>query len=120
MPGTTSKYGIEYPVGTDPVADADQTIKAAADRLDLLLGESGVTTITPTAADTTTTLRVNYSRSYAALAPLVPRATAHVNESYAVATVVNVWTTAEDATGFTLNIRSSGTAARSVKWKAST
>lgn len=117
MPSSTAKYGVPYPTGADPVADGDNTIQSLATRVDLLLGEVGTANITPSAVDTTTTLRVNYSRSYAALAPLVPQPIAVINEMVAVAGTVHLWTSAHDATGFTLNVRSSSVATRNVKWQ---
>lgn len=112
---TTPKYGVPYSQGSDAAATIDNTMAAMAARLDLLIGESLDVSITPSAVDTTTTQRVNYSRSYAALAPLVPKPIVHVNETVGTTAAVNVWTTAEDATGFTLAIRSTSTAARTVR-----
>lgn len=118
MTSLTAKYSITKPAGTDLVRSGDDHIRLAMDRIDLLLGESGTVNITPSAANTDTALRVNYARSYATLAPLVPRALANINESInAAAAPTTVWTSAEDATGFTLNIRSATTGIRSVKWR---
>lgn len=118
MTTTTAKHGITKPAGTDLVRSGDDHIRLAMDRIDLLLGESGTVNITPSAANTDTTLRVNYSRTYAALAPAVPRAMAVIGESInAAASPTTVWTSGEDATGFTLNIRSATTGIRSVKWR---
>lgn len=118
MSGSTAKYAVPYMTGGDGADGIDDGFLALATRLDLLLGESGTQAITPSAADTTTSVRVNYGRSYAALAPLVPKVQAVVNEAVNTASEVTVWTSGEDATGFTLNIRSSGTAARATKWRA--
>lgn len=38
MPGTTANKGWPYPVGTDPVVDGDNAIKAVADALDARVG----------------------------------------------------------------------------------
>lgn len=116
MPGQTSKHLLPYPIAADAVADGEDVITQLAQRLDLLLGETGTTTITPSAANTTTTKRVNYSRSYGALAPVVPRPFAVIDEGVGTTLEVNVWTSAEDASGFTLNIRASDTQNRAVKW----
>lgn len=115
MSGTTTRYAVPYMTSGDSVATIDEWTLAVAERIDLLAGESGTDTITPSAADATTTKRVNYARSYAAL-PAVPKAFVVINESVATTQEATVWTTAEDATGFTLNIRASTTGARSVKW----
>ena len=116
MSSTTAKYAIPYSTGGDLASTIDDTMQALANKVDLLMGEYNDTTITPSAVDTTTSVRVNYSRSYATVA--VPKVIAVCNEARATAAVVNVWTSAEDATGFTLNIRSSTTAARLVRWFA--
>lgn len=116
MTSSTPKYAIPYSTGTDGLDTVDDTMKALAERVDLMIGEAGDTSITPSAADTNTSVRVNYSRSYAAAG--VPKVLCAVNESRAVATTVWVWSSAEDATGFTLNIRASSTATRSVRWVA--
>lgn len=114
MPNT-AKYTIPYSAGSDAAASIDTTMQALAERVDFLLGEGGSESITPSAIDTTTTKRVNYSRTYA---PAVPRVLVTVNENRTTAQVVNVWTSGEDATGFTLNIRASSTGARVCRWEA--
>lgn len=117
MSTLTTRYKLTKPAGTDPVATTDDVLRTNLDRLDLLLGETGDATIGPSAVDTDTSLRVNYARSYAALAPMVPKvASVFVNENRATSAVNQLWVTGEDATGFTLHIRSSGTVFRSVRW----
>lgn len=100
----------------DPMADVALIMRTALDRLDLLLGESDTVVIIPTGINATFSQRVNYARSYVALAPLVPTPFAVLNASVASVDTVYVWTSAADATGFTLNIRASSLTARNVKW----
>lgn len=116
MASTTSKYAIPKTDDFDNMSGWPLRQRQAMDRIDLLLGESGTDDITPSAANTTTTKRVNYSRSYGALAPLVPSPFVVVNSSIASTDIVNVWSSAPDATGFTLNIRASSTTTRQVRW----
>jgi hypothetical protein len=40
-----------------------------------------------------------------------------LRESVTTSQVVNIWTTLEDATGFTVNIRANTTAARNYRWR---
>lgn len=117
MPGSTPKYAVPYSIGSDDVKTVDDTMKAQAERVDLLLGESGIDNIQPSAADTITSKRINYARSYAALAPLVPMPFVAIRESVTTAQQVVLWTSSEDATGFTVNIRANTTAARNIRWR---
>lgn len=117
MPGATAKYGVPYAVGSDDVKTVDNTMQALAERMDLLLGESGIDNIAPSAADTVTSKRINYARSYAALAPLVPMPFVAIRESVTTSQQVTVWTSSEDATGFTVNIRANTTTARNIRWR---
>lgn len=117
MSTTTAKYGIAKVAATDLVRDGDDTQRAAMDRIDLLLGESGTKSITPSAANTDTSVRVDYSRSYAGLAPLVPTPMVQLNESVPTTISCFVWASAADAAGFTLNIRSGNVSARSIRWR---
>lgn len=119
MSTTTTRYAIPKPSADDAFADGDDIMRAMADRLDLLLGETGEVVITPTAVDTVQSVRVNYARSYAALAPMVPKVVGlFVNENRTVSGVVNLWSSGEDATGFTLNYRAATTATRAIRWNA--
>lgn len=115
---TTTKYGIRRMDDHEPMANVASLARTALDRIDLLLGESSTAnvSITPSGINVTTSQRVNYSRSYAALAPLVPEVEVALAASVASTDTVYVWRTSADATGFTLNIRASSVTARSVKW----
>ena len=107
---------MPYPGGGDAAATLDTKIQELAERVDLLRGEQGTTSITPSAVDTNTSQRVDYARSYAALAPNVPRVTVTITEQRTMAQDFHAWASAEDHTGFTLNIRASSTGARSCRW----
>lgn len=110
----SNRFDIQAPDDNDPFADVALRLRGLVDHLDYLLGENGETNIVPSAANTTTTKRINYSRDYSAIG--VPLAFVRVNETVASTSAVWVWTTGEDATGFTLNIRADGTASRAVRW----
>jgi hypothetical protein len=117
MSGTTAKHGIPYMTAGDQAASIDEASLAMATRLDLLLGESGTVQMTPSAANTDTTVRVNYARSYADLAPIVPVVLVNLAESVASTQTTYVYADGFDATGFTLHIRSSVTTQRTVRWR---
>lgn len=115
MPGQTSKWHLETILGADVVQQGDDTQEAAMERLDLLLGEQDLTTITPSAIDVTTSLVVMYSRTY----PTVPRVfLSGPAMGFAIANQLNVWVSNELVDRFTLNIRSYNTVARDVRWWA--
>lgn len=117
MSAQTPKYGLSYLTGTDALALIDEWTQVLAERVDLLFGETGDTSITPSAVDTATSLRVNYARSYAGTGGgNPPRVTAVVNEGRTMAQDFHTWVSGEDFTGFTLNIRATTTATRSVRW----
>lgn len=63
MPNFTSKYAIPRQLTSDPIAQGPITMAAMADRMDLLLGESGKFT-TSAAANTTTTNNIVLARTY--------------------------------------------------------
>jgi hypothetical protein len=114
MPGSTTKYAIPYSDGGDAMGTVDDTMQSMAERIDLLMGETGTKNITPSAPDTDTSVRVDYARDYSAVGAPFPMV--QINESIATANQAVVWASAADATGFTLNIRASTTTIRSVRW----
>lgn len=115
MSAQTAKWHMDYSEGSDGVDTIDETMQALAERLDLLHGETGLATITPSGADVATSLVVFYSRTY----PTVPRVfTEGPPAVYAIANQLNVWVTNELVDRFTLNIRSYNTTARDVRWWA--
>lgn len=99
------------------MANGDDAIKALADQLELLLGEFGSDGILPVAADTTASKRINYARSYAALAPLLPRAFVMPDAAISSSTTTNFWVSLEDSTGFTINVRSSTVSNKLFRWQ---
>lgn len=115
MTATTNKYGLTYPTGSDAVPDLDTIVQDLAERMELVHGEIGSRVMVVVTADVNQTQRVNYSRSYAALAPIVPVAFATLNSSPAGGHVT-VWTTGHDAEGFTLGIRASTSNPFTVNW----
>lgn len=114
----SGRYDLVAPDDNDPFSDVGLRMRNLVDQLDFMLGETGTTNITPSAVNTDTQIRVNYSRSYASLAPLVPFPTAHLNDDVPSTHTTYVRTLGADATGFTLAIRSSHTTTRTVRWRA--
>lgn len=118
MPNDTTKYAIPWPEPSDPVTDGDDTMRALAERVDFLLGESNLHgPFGSSPADAVYTQRINYSRSYA---PLVPRVQLTMTDGLGGATTRSwtLWVTGEDSTGFTLNWRANTTVTTSVRWTA--
>lgn len=116
MSASTPKYGISYLQGGDQFHLIDEWTQVIAERLDLLLGESGVVNIGQDTVDTTKSVRVNYSRSYAGTGPNPPRVLCVLNDGPALANDFRVWATAEDNTGFTINVRGSQLTTREYRW----
>lgn len=116
MASTTTKYLIPRPDDIDPLADLASKVRAACDRIDLLLGETGTASINPSGANVYTTVRVDYARSYAGLAPLIPIPIVTLATTPSASTTVTLTAQNPDATGFTLGILSSNTGARNVRW----
>jgi len=118
MSTTTSKYGLTKPEDIDPVVDVLGTqLRALADKLDLLFGEMGTITMTPVAADTTVSVRVNYARDYTSTGS-VPQVWVQIDQNTPTAATLYTWITAKDYTGFTLNMRKSTTANQALRWFA--
>lgn len=113
MPDETTKYDFPYPVGGELASSLDDTAELLAERIDLLHGETGLATITPSAIDTQTQLVVMYGRTY----PFVPRVLLEPRFTYpAIANQIRWWTSNELVDRFTLNIRSYNVAARDFRW----
>lgn len=115
MTGQTTKYSVPYSAPGDTLSSIDDTMKLMAERLDLLRGENGSVPVT-LAANTNLTQRVNYTRSYASLSPLVPLAMATMNSANTNGVVF--WTTGHDATGFTIGARCATAGTYSINWSA--
>lgn len=111
MPSSTAKYVIPYPVAADPVASEATAVQNLANRVDLLLGESGALTLSPAAATTLSTgvvLGRTYPGNTGAAVPgivmveLVSTAGSGTTWNWWITT----WTgTASTITGFTLNMQ---------------
>lgn len=115
MPDLTALWAVPYIVGAEAANTIDDAMQALAERVDVLLGETGLATITPSAIDTQTQLVVMYGRTY----PTVPRVMLERNfASGALANRIDLWPSNELVDRFTLNIRSYNTAARDVRWLA--
>lgn len=64
MSSSTAFMSIPKPDGTDAFADGDDIMRAIAERVDYLLGESGETTIAPSSASTKFTKVIAFGRTY--------------------------------------------------------
>lgn len=125
MPSQTAKYGINYPLSTDSVASVALTVQNAAARMDLLLGESGVVTVSP-GANVLSTTAVVLGRTYpgnsgAAVPGIV---VLDWNQALAPAAAqanmwITAWTgTATTITGFSINFQcTAAQAARNILWR---
>jgi hypothetical protein len=126
MTALTTKYSIQYAVLADTVASLAGTIGNLAQRVDLLLGESGVwnpSLVANTAQGTAISLSRTYpgnSTGPTTVAPGVVIVTPFTPQGSGVTvfTWVNAWTgTSTTVTGFTLNAIASVTAARTFHWR---
>ena len=118
MPGSTTRFAIPKPSGTDPVADGDDTMRALADRVDYCLGENGEDSITPSAANTKTTKTINFGRTYKS-PPRVVVGLGGDNYSVSIgAGALTLWVDDVTNSSFTLAINAASTLARQVTWMA--
>lgn len=101
MTTTTPKYALPYPDPNDPVANGDDTVKALAQRADLVLGESGSVGIT-IVANGTTGVPLVFSRNYGALALVVTMTLRGAPSGFTWATP---FVTGQSGAGFTANVR---------------
>jgi hypothetical protein len=120
---STAKYGLPYSIGADAVSTVDDTMQALANRLDLLLGESGVWAPN-LVANTAQTTAITLSRTYPGNSGGSPPGIVIVNTSNSVASGVNVQTwvgtwvgTGTTITGFTLGAISSAAGVRNFQWR---
>lgn len=114
MPDQTALWDIPYSLGSDSADTIDDTMQDLAERLDIMMGETGVKTMTPSAADTNTASVVMLSRTY----PTNVAVMLQINSGFGVTTVVDVYPSNELTDRFTLNIRSTSTVARDIRWWA--
>lgn len=116
MPGASaSPLLIPYMLPTDDLASLDEFTLSLANRLHTIISQrqGGTATITPSAANTDTTLRINFAYPYTD----TPRVVVSFRESLVPGSSV-IWATAPDADGFTLGIRSTNVTPRSITWIA--
>lgn len=114
MAGATAKYAFPYPTGGDDVAAGDEKIKALAERIDLMIGQSGDVNLAPSGSDVVTSQAVAYGRAY----PTVPKVICGIGSPVGSGATVFVWPTLETVNGFTINMRASNASARTVTWTA--
>lgn len=123
MSSATAKYALPYTVAADAVNQEPVTMKALADRIDLLLGESGVWV--PTfVANTPITTAISLGRTYPGNATTQPSGIVVVENGNTVGASVSLfswvvgWTgTATTITGFTLGGLCSAAGARTLVWR---
>lgn len=114
MPANTPK-GFPYPLGTDRVMDGDDAIHNLASAVDTKLGlaASGVTTITPSAANILTSVGVTFPTGRFTDVPSI------VGQAVTTsADTVDVRVSGATATGFTLSLRRSSATATGIYWIA--
>lgn len=123
MSSLTTKYAIPFPVAADAVSAEPTTLAALANRLDLLLGESGVWSPSMTAGVTSSTA-IALSRTYPGNAAgstpgiVIVQYQTPMSSGVIVQHWVATWTgTATTVTGFTLNAISSTTTGRTFIWR---
>lgn len=124
MSGFTAKYAIPTLAASDPVGNAPTVMAALANRVDLLLGESGVWTPTLVAA-TAASQAITLSRTYPGSTTADPKGCVIVEQhggGVGGGTVINTWITnwlgsATTITGFTLNAICSSAGARTFVWR---
>lgn len=110
--------GFPYPVGTDRVMDGDNAIQALAQAVNDKLGNLaiGQLPITPSAADTATTVAVTFPAGRFVNAPVV---FAVPNSSVSAAgVIIRCWAAAPSTTGCTVGISRSNVVATTVTWLA--
>lgn len=119
MSTTTSFAAVPKPQSGDPVSDGDDIMRAMADRLDYLFGESGDDTITPSAANTKTTKVINFGRTYKTPPRVVvcPGKDGSVS-NFSSTVTLTIWVDDVTTTGFTVAINASNTSSRDFTWIA--
>lgn len=114
MTATTARYGLVYPSATDALANADDTAKANAEQIDVLLGSHGTASVT-VLANTNTTVSVAYTGGV--VYPTAPLTCATLNTA-APNGFLTIWTTGHTTSGFVLGVRSAVAGTYSVNWHA--
>jgi hypothetical protein len=123
MSSATAKFVIPYPVAGDAVNQEPVTVKALADRMDLLLGESGSWSPVLAAGVAQASVIVlgrTYPGNSGAAVPgtLIVTPGSSIGSGAIVQHWVSAWTgTATTITGFTLNVISSTATTRTFLWR---
>jgi hypothetical protein len=126
MSSSTAKYVLPYPLAGDAVNQEPVTVQALANRMDLLLGESGIwnpSLVANTAQGQAVSLARTYPGNASSPGTINPGVViistfTPLGSGVTVFTWVNAWTgTATTVTGFTLNAIASVTAARTFHWR---
>lgn len=117
MGGTTSD-SIPYMTATDKLASLDEFTLSLATRLQALedMRQGGEVTITPSAANTQTTMVVTFPESFTTSG--TPKVVVCLAEPVPGPGAVSLWVTGITNTQFTLGVIATNTSARDVKWMA--
>lgn len=117
MSGTTARFAIPTLTAADPVANAPTVLAALANRVDLLLGEAGVASIT-VAANTAGSIAVVFARSYTGSVGAGSAVFHEFTSDLGAGITYQIWITGLTGAGFTLNFRfSAAQTARSLTWR---
>lgn len=110
--------GFPYPLGTDRVMDGDDAIHSLATFTDTRVGlhQCGNLPITPSAANTTTTVAVTFPVAFPAAS--VPNVVLGVHATTIAPGAASWWTTNITNTGFQANVQRSSTTTLPVQWLA--
>lgn len=121
MTANTSKYVIQYPTSSDAVPTLASTGQNMAQRLDLLLGETGSVSFTGTTGSSALVFGRTYPGNVGATVPgiLVVNFSVTLSTTTIVNWWVNNWTgTATTITGCTLNFSANASlTARVFAWR---
>lgn len=118
MSSTTDRFAIPKPTGTDPVADGDNIMRLMADRIDYLLGESGDSTITPSAANTKTTKIIAFGRTFKTPPRVLLSAGRDGFNNTITQGVMQLWVDDVTLNDFTVGVIANNTTAREFTWNA--
>lgn len=114
MSTQTAFMAIPKPQSGDPFSDGDDIMRAIADRVDYLLGETIDDSITPSAANTKTTKVIAFGRTY----KTPPRCVVSFGGDNAVISIApggaTVWIDDVSTTQVTIALQSTGTGNRPV------
>lgn len=112
MPGSTAKYGLQYPLANDTLTTGPGTFQNLATRLDLLRGEVGSTSLNVTSAGASASVAVAFSRTYSA----PPRVFLQMTGAPSGFTWVTPFPGAITVSGFTLAVRAAVVGIHVIDW----